>query len=256
MSDGPPPLQKEYYERVAEDYEKSHVHGDGEHERAGRLINRFLELTGSSTVLDVGTGTGRAVTLLQSLNPDLSVIGIDPSRRLLEEGVKQRGISARCLVQGTGNSLPFPNGSFDAVCSFGVLHHVPNPIAVVLEMARVARKGVYISDSNRFGQGTRFQRRLKLALWKLGLWRTFDLIRTRGKGYQFSEGDGLFYSYSVFDSLPTLTRCTDTVRCIATDGSGVQSTETRLGASNALLCGFRGVDAAAVDSLIAAHPAI
>ena len=32
------------------------------------------------------------------------------------------------------------------------------------------------------------------------LWKAFDYVRTRGKRYQISEGDGLFYSYSVYDS--------------------------------------------------------
>jgi hypothetical protein len=32
------------------------------------------------------------------------------------------------------------------------------------------------------------------------LWNVFDFLRTRGKGYQVSDGDGVFYSYSVYDN--------------------------------------------------------
>jgi hypothetical protein len=38
----------------------------------------------------------------------------------------------------------------------------------------------------------------------MGLWPAFDFVRTRGRGYMVSEGDGVFYSYSVFDSLRLL----------------------------------------------------
>jgi ubiquinone/menaquinone biosynthesis C-methylase UbiE len=104
------------------------------------------------------------------------------------------------MLQASGENLPFADKSFDAVTEFSTLHHVANPCAVVKEMLRVARKAVVIVDSNRFGQGPLLARLFKLFLYKAGLWTAFDLVRTRGKRYQISEGDGLFYSYSVYDS--------------------------------------------------------
>jgi hypothetical protein len=68
-------------------------------------------------------------------------------------------------------------------------------------MLRVARTVVVISDVNRFGQGPLPLRTIKLLLYKLKLWNVVDFLRTRGKGYQVSEGDGVFYSYSVYDNL-------------------------------------------------------
>jgi hypothetical protein len=69
----------------------------------------------------------------------------------------------------------------------------------VSEMLRVARKAIFISDSNSFGQGSRLVRAAKQALRAAGLWRIADLVKTRGRGYTITEGDGLAYSYSVFD---------------------------------------------------------
>ena len=68
-------------------------------------------------------------------------------------------------------------------------------------MVRVAKVGVLISDSNCYGQGSVLMKIAKHALWRCGLWRAADFVRTRGKGYQFNEKDGVFYSYSVLDSL-------------------------------------------------------
>jgi hypothetical protein len=70
----------------------------------------------------------------------------------------------------------------------------------VREMIRVARKGISMSDSNRFAGGRMSARHLKLALYRLGLWRAVDWIKTGGRGYLYDEGDGVFYSYSLYDS--------------------------------------------------------
>jgi hypothetical protein len=88
---------------------------------------------------------------------------------------------------------------------------VERPNAVVAEMLRVARKAVFVCDSNRFGQGSMAARLFKLFLYKAGLWRTFNYIRTGGKGYMITEGDGLAYSYSVYDSLKLIQLWADRV---------------------------------------------
>ena len=54
----------------------------------------------------------------------------------------------------------------------------------------LAKMAVFISDSNRFGQGSLRSRLLKLGLAKCGLWPLANLIKTRGTGYSISAGDG------------------------------------------------------------------
>jgi ubiquinone/menaquinone biosynthesis C-methylase UbiE len=54
------------------------------------------------------------------------------------------------------------SNSIDAAFECGVLHHVAEPSHVVGEMMRVARKAIFLSDSNRFGQGRLIARILKL----------------------------------------------------------------------------------------------
>jgi hypothetical protein len=50
-----------------------------------------------------------------------------------------------------------------------------------------------------------------LFLYKAGLWKGFNFVRTRGRHYQISEGDGLFYSYSVYDSYDQVARWADRI---------------------------------------------
>lgn len=131
---------------------------------------------------------------------------------LCSDGVSANSVTRSVpLLQASGNALPFADSSFDAVCEISTLHHVPNPSLVLAEMLRVARRSVIIVDSNRHGQGSFPARLFKLFLFKPGLWYAFDFLRTRGKRYQISEGDGLFYSYSVYDSYDQLARWADRI---------------------------------------------
>jgi len=48
-------------------------------------------------------------------------------------------------------------------------------------MARLARYGVLISDTNNIGQGSPRARMLKKLIKKLGLWNAFVWLQTKGK---------------------------------------------------------------------------
>ena len=104
------------------------------------------------------------------------------------------------IIQGSGDALAFADKSFDAVGEFATLQHVSDPAAVVSEMLRVTKKAIFLSDCNRFGQGHLLLRLLKLGLCKARLWGASNYLRTSSKGYRITEGDGVAYSYSVYDS--------------------------------------------------------
>ena len=168
------------------------------------------------------------------------VCGIEPVAALLSKAIEAGVPRSVSLVCGTGELLPFADASFDAVCEFSILHHVPNPSKVVGEMLRVARKVIVITDSNRFGQGSTAARWFKLFLYKAGLWGAFNYIRTKGKHYQISEGDGLFYSYSVYDSYELVARWAESVVLVPIGPAKSKSWLHPLLTSEALiLIGFR-----------------
>jgi SAM-dependent methyltransferase len=195
----PEELQAEYYRRTASEYDA--IHGaDDEHARALRFVSQLIDERGLTSVLDVGCGTGRGVKHFVDRHPGLHVRGVEPIQALIDRAVETNGVPRELIVEGKGESLAFPDQSFDVVCEFGVLHHVAKPANVVSEMIRVAKRAVILSDSNRFGQGRMPTRWLKLGLYKLGVWRAVDLLNTRGRGYFVTEGDGVSYSYSVYDN--------------------------------------------------------
>jgi SAM-dependent methyltransferase len=201
-------IQRAYYARTAGQYAASHEQEESPHDRSLVAIDGLASSLGARSVLDVGSGVGRAVRYFQGKHADWQVRGVEPVAELIAQAERQ-GAQAGAIVQGDGRALPFPDRSFDVVTAFGVLHHVRTPAQVISEMLRVARKAVFISDGNRFAQGRPLARYAKLGLATTRLWRAFDWVRTGGKGYMVSEGDGLYYSYSVFDSIGQLRAASD-----------------------------------------------
>jgi len=195
-------LQRDYYKKAAAHYDAAHVSQTDEHAIALAWLSAIVDQCQYQSVLDIGAGTGRALNYLRD-KPGVKVIGVEPSVHMRKLG-HEKGIPEDQLVDGDALALAFPDNHFDVVCSFGVLHHIRDHAKAVSEMVRVARKAVFISDSNNFGQGTLTTRVIKQTLRALHLWGLFDLLRTRGKGYHYSEGDGIFYSYSVFNDIPII----------------------------------------------------
>lgn len=192
-------LQREYYRKTASDYDKMHVASHDEHSLALALLSTLIEFNEIQSVLDIGSGTGRALRFLAMRFPGRKIIGIEPSKELREIAYSN-GVDRNTLIDGNAYSLPFDDGEFDLVCEFGVLHHIRDNERAVMEMMRVARRGLFISDCNNFGQGSFAVRSMKQILHGLRLWPLANFLKTKGRGYSVSEGDGVFYSYSLFDS--------------------------------------------------------
>ncbi len=213
----PVELQRRYYEQTAADYDASHA--EREHVVALHILSAFIELHGIKSVLDVGAGTGRAMRFLKERFPNLMVKGVEPVETLRLRGHAQ-GITKEDLIEGDGSALPFPDTSFDLVCEFAVLHHVSKPAKVIDEMNRVASRMLVISDCNFMGQGPPWLRAVKLVIWAARLWPLADWVKTRGKGYTYSEGDGIAYSYSVYQSLRQIRAAWSDVQVYATSVDG------------------------------------
>ncbi len=81
----------------------------------------LLELDGAEHVLDVGCGDGYVTAQIADRLPRGSVVGIDPSPRMIEAA--QRRETAATFHLGEVTSLAF-DADFDVVTSFNALHWV------------------------------------------------------------------------------------------------------------------------------------
>lgn len=106
------------------------------------LIARYLAPLRGRTVLDVGTGTGRAAIALARRGA--VVTGVDASAEMLavaERRAREAG-AAVSFTRGDAHRLEYGDGSFDAVVCLRVLMHTPAWRRVVAELCRVARDRV------------------------------------------------------------------------------------------------------------------
>ena len=234
-------VQRNYYTRTAARYDTMHANETSTDKGVTKFLHAFLRMLDARSILDVGTATGLGMRELKRALPDLFICGVEPVAAFLEQAVIDRNTASFYPVRGTGEALPFPDASFDAVCEFGILHHAADPNAVVREMLRVAKKAVFLCDSNRFGQGSHLVRLIKLFLCKARLWGIYTFVRTGGKGYMLTEGDGVSYSYSVFDSYDILADWADRIILIPTSAreNGGSWFHPLLNSSSVLLCALK-----------------
>jgi ubiquinone/menaquinone biosynthesis C-methylase UbiE len=98
--------------------------------------------TDHSSALDVGGGTGVMAQAIKTLFGLDRVASVDVEDRFLPS------LSIETVIYD-GTTLPFPDGSFDCILLFNVLHHVPVASRAMLmrECRRVAGSGpIYIKD--------------------------------------------------------------------------------------------------------------
>jgi ubiquinone/menaquinone biosynthesis C-methylase UbiE len=220
-------MQKEYYARTAASYDGMHAlpTGEEEHDIALSSLIGLSAYYGINSFLDVGCGTGRSLDELHKRRPDATVMGVEPVTALREVAYS-KGIPRASVVEGDATNLKFEDNAFDCVSAFAILHHIRNPTAAIREMLRVAKKAVFISDLNNFGCGSFPQRLVSQTLNALGLWKAFQFVVTRGKGYKYDEGDGVHYSYSLYNDYKWLARCCRNVHVINTKGAGINPYRT------------------------------
>jgi ubiquinone/menaquinone biosynthesis C-methylase UbiE len=201
-------VQRAYYVETSHKYDEIHQHDRDEHGLAFAYMTAMMDFLGIGSVLDVGSGTGFALLKLKEKMPHVRAVGVEPSPAQRSVGYC-KGLSEAELVDGDAMRLAFADDSFDLVCEFGALHHIPRPELAISEMLRVARKAIFVCDTNNFGQGNKYLRLLKQAINSLGLWPAANLIKTKMRGYILSDGDGVMYSYSVFTNYKQISkRCT------------------------------------------------
>ena len=113
------------------------------------LVERFLTRLDRSLpparprrTLEVGTGEGVVSARVAERLPGARLVGVDlPDPDLADEWAARDLLGAFA----DGAALPFPDDAFDLVLAIEVLEHVPDPDAVLAEIARVGSGRVVLS---------------------------------------------------------------------------------------------------------------
>jgi len=123
-----------------------------------QFVTDFLAVHGAArggTWLDVGTGPGRIPIALCQADPNARVLAVDLSEHMLEyarRNVAAAGLDSRIHCERVdAKTLPYRDGTFEAVLSNTIIHHIPEPAAAISEMARMVVPGgtLFVRDLAR-----------------------------------------------------------------------------------------------------------
>ena len=156
-------------------------------------------------VIEVGSGDGRYFEHYPPEVAELLAVEPDPTARSAAlERARLTSVPVE-LVAGTAESLPAPDGAFDAAVVMGLLCSVPDPAAALRELRRVLKPGGEL----RFWEHVRsrnaafraFQRGIDALFWTraLGGCRTTrdTAAVIRAAGFQLVSLERGFHSSSV-----------------------------------------------------------
>jgi ubiquinone/menaquinone biosynthesis C-methylase UbiE len=148
------------YDAVAATYDQSHpeIFNEVEQARLAETVRDVLAAVPSAAgnpirVLDIGAGSGNLTA--HFLSCAAHVTAADVSSGCLQLVRERFGATGRLATQQLdGRALSvFADASFDVAACYSVLHHVPDYLALVEEMARVVRPGglVYLDHERHDG---------------------------------------------------------------------------------------------------------
>lgn len=135
-------IERETYSMTAQANGK---YGSANFEVYAKPLLEGISLKSGQRVLDIACGTGIPSLLVAPIIlPGGTVTGVDLAPGMVELSKKkaeQRGIKNAEFREADGESLPFPDDSFDVVlCNHG-LEHMTDKQKAISEMRRVLKKG-------------------------------------------------------------------------------------------------------------------
>ena len=110
------------------------------------------------------SGTGPEVPLA----PVAEVVGVDNSPAMLAvagDTLATLGLDNVRLLEGELDALPLPDDSVDVAVANMVLHHAPDPEAMLSEMARVVRPGGRIAITDEVEHSYEWMRTEQADIW-------------------------------------------------------------------------------------------
>ena len=135
---------------VMDTAEEAHDYDAMDHSAVNRVfVADFLAVwNGRSPILDLGTGTALIPIELCRQSAKGEIVAVDAAAHMLavaKENVRKAGFEQRIQCERVdAKGMHFAAGSFPAVMSNSIVHHIPDPRIVFNEIARVAAPGATI----------------------------------------------------------------------------------------------------------------
>ena len=131
--------------------------------RAYVPIAKYLESRDASktTLLDIGAGTGRFLSFVKSVQPELNVTALDLSAPYLARAKRAlRRAKGVKFIEAAAEDMPLKDASVDIAVSIYLFHELPPKVraAVAKEIARVLKPGglLILADTIQYGDAPEF----------------------------------------------------------------------------------------------------
>ncbi len=131
------------------------------------LLEKWLKDVGTKKIhLDLGTGTGRIVTILLKHHPK-KIYALDQSEAMLKylNHLYKKEVEAKKIrtVKATSSKIPVNSSTIDIITAFHLFKHLPDIEPTLKEADRILKKGGYLifdalntNSLIRFNLGTCF----------------------------------------------------------------------------------------------------
>jgi len=132
---------------IATSYDKARALAPETRQLWQDLLSAHIDRSAVSLIIDLGCGTGRFSELLAA-HFEAQVIGIDPSRKMVDQARLKPTTGNVVYRQGAAEALPLPDACADLVFMSMVFHHFADLAAVGRECRRVLRQGGHVCIRN------------------------------------------------------------------------------------------------------------
>jgi ubiquinone/menaquinone biosynthesis C-methylase UbiE len=128
--------------------------------RAYVPIAKYLEGRDPSkaTLLDIGAGTGRFLSFVRSVQPELKLMALDLSAPYLTRA--KRAVRKAVFIEAAAEAIPLKDNSVDIAVSIYLFHELPPKVraAAAKEIARVLKPGgiFILADTIQYGDAPEF----------------------------------------------------------------------------------------------------
>lgn len=106
-----------------------------------RKLQSASSLAKNKVVLEIGCGNGNgSKNIFKRFSPK-KIVATDLDQKMVDLAKSRNTNSAITFELGDATKLKYKSNSFDAIFSFGVIHHIPNWEGALVELKRVLKPG-------------------------------------------------------------------------------------------------------------------
>lgn len=154
--------KRDFWDRVAERYARRSVQDEAAY--AFTLERTRAHLSPDGCALELGCGTG--TTALKLADATSQIVASDLSAemiRIARDKAEGQGATNVTFVQSDAEAAP--DGEFDAVLAFNLLHLLPDPEAALTGIAERVRPGGYFISKTPCLAGSEMSLKFRALIW-------------------------------------------------------------------------------------------